>query len=185
MAMPLSRGTEGSATPASGPPDGPVAAKPCTSTEGQKRRPKPPNTLSLVSANISSWNAGWGPIVAAAAERRCDIICMQETRITADKGRSARGLARAVGWTLHLSTASRTGMRGPAPGGVAIAIRTCRGSAPMEAGPAAKMAKEGRLAACIVEGGPKNGTMALATVYLDPTPSAEEDNDARIIACLA
>ena len=55
----------------------------------------------------------------------------------------------------------------------------------MEAGPAARMAKEGRFTACVVEGGPRNNTMALATVYLDPTPSADEDNEARIIACLA
>ena len=34
-------------------------------------------------------------------------------------------------------------------------------------------------------GGANNATMALATIYLDPTPSAEEDNEARIVACLA
>ena len=54
-----------------------------------------------------------------------------------------------------------------------------------EAGaPAAKMAKEGRLAGCVVEG-PNNATMALTTIYFDPTPSAEEENDAQIIANLA
>ena len=37
----------------------------------------------------------------------------------------------------------------------------------------------------MVEGGPNNATIALATILIDPAPSAEEENEARIIASLA
>ena len=125
--------------------DSPAPARPT------RQSPRP---LTLTSANITSWNAGWPHALAAAQDRGCQILCLQETRLTADRGRSARGLARAAGWALHLAPAVRTGMRGPAPGGVAIAVRRPRGSAPMDPGAAHKAATEGRFTACAVEGGP-------------------------------
>ena len=118
--------------------------------------------LAMTSANISSWTNSWPLLLAAADARVCQLLRMQETRLTAAKARSARSAARAVGWAFHLSAATHTGQRGPAPGGVAIAIRRPRGSAQMEPGPATEAAAEGRFAACAVEGGPANCNLALA-----------------------
>ena len=76
-------------------------------------------------------------------------------------------------------------MRCPAPGGVAIAVRRPRGSAPADPGAAKCDATDGRFVASVVEGGPKNATMAIASVYLDPTPAADLENQGRIIRVLA
>ena len=64
-------------------------------------------------------------------------------------------------------------------------MRRPRGSAPLSAGAAAAHEAEGRFTACAVEGGPGNATMAIASIYLDPTAAAEEEHDARIIHALA
>ena len=158
-------------TPSAHPPACIVSPAAATSKPRQ-----PPRHLSLATINISSWSAGWPHALAAAQDRGCQILCLQETRLTADRGRSARGLARAAGWALHLAAATRTGMRGPAPDGVAIAVRRPRGSAPIDPGAAHKTAADGRFAACAVEGGPGNASMATAALYLDPCPTAEPKN---------
>ena len=110
---------------------------------------------------------------------------MQETRLTAGRCRAARSLARAAGWVLYASPAIPTGMRGPAPGGVAVAVRRPRGSAPADPGMAKPDAADGRFTACVIEGGPRNATMALASLYLDPTPAADLENEGRIVRALA
>ena len=110
---------------------------------------------------------------------------MQETRLTAGRCRAARNLARSTGWAHYASPAVATGMRGPAPGGVAIAVRRPRGSAPADPGAAKGDATDGRFAACVVEGGPRNAAMAVANVYLDPTPAADFENQSRIVRALA
>ena len=118
------------------------------------KRPSAPTSFGFVSANISSWTHGWPHILAAAEARKCQVICLQETRLTSGRCRAARSLARAAGWVLYASPAVPTGMRGPAPGGVAVAVRRPRGSAPADPGMAKPDAADGRFVACVVEGGP-------------------------------
>ena len=120
--------------------------------------------------------------MAAAESRKCMIVCMQETRLPEGKCRAVRNLARSTGWAFHAATATATGQRGPAPGGVAIAIRRPRGSAPADPGPAKASQTDGRFVACMVEGGAKNGTMAVACLYLDPCPSA--DDETKFASCV-
>ena len=55
----------------------------------------------------------------------------------------------------------------------------------MAPGPAAKATAEGRFIACAVEGGPDNGNLTLASIYLDPAPGADHENDGRIIKAMA
>ena len=39
----------------------------------------PPTSIALVSVNISSWTHRWQHILAAAEDRKCMIMCVQET----------------------------------------------------------------------------------------------------------
>ena len=104
-------------------------------------------------------------------------FCCRVTKATA---RGARSKARFEGWDMHLSAATATSRRGPAPGGVAIAVRRGRANAMLQLSPARSVGAEGRLVAAIIEGGIHGGPLMVANIYLDPDPAAKQLNSDRV-----
>ena len=143
-----------------------------TPTASRSHEDTPTNNhteLICVTANITSWSNGWPLIQPEADDAAAQVLLLQETRVTKATARGAMSKANFEGWDLHVAAATATGRRGPAPGGVAIAVRRGRASAMLQLGPAISVGAEGRLVAAVIEGGTRGGPLVVASILI-PTP---------------